>query len=275
MTRYPDPQAVASTIREVALSEALPRFKRLQAHEISEKRPGDLLTVADEATERALEARLADLMPGSLVVGEEAVSRDAGVLGALESEAPCWVVDPIDGTINFAGGLPLFATMVALVHHGETVGAWIYDPVHDVMALAERGAGTALDGQPVRLDPPADPKRLSGCLHLSGYDRVLAARAAHNFDAVGPLLVLHCAGLEYQAMLGGRLHYALYRHTNPWDHAPGQLLLAEAGGYSACLDGSAYEIGVIRPQWPLLAAAGEEAWHTVRRLLFEWPEGAR
>ena len=95
-----------------------------------------------------------------------------------------------------------------------------------------------------------------------------AATAARNFDNVGPLLVLHSAGLEYQQMLNGRLHYALYLRTNPWDHAPGQLLLAEAGGFTARLDGSAYDINVIMHTSPMVAAVGEASWQALRKYLF-------
>jgi fructose-1,6-bisphosphatase/inositol monophosphatase family enzyme len=270
MTRlFPDTQKIADIVRAVAQEEALPRFKRLAAHEVSEKSPGDLLTVADEATEAALERRLMDALPGSRVVGEEAVSRDGGVLEALQGADPCWIVDPIDGTINFAKGLPLFATMVALAVGDELVGGWIYDPVHDVMAAAEKGAGAALDGRRIELSPPTEPKRLSGCLHLGGYDRELAANAARNFEKVGPLLVLHTAGIEYQMMLFGRLHYALYTRTNPWDHAPGQVILSEAGGYTARLDGTPFSTSIIEHSSPMIVTAGRDVWEYLRSDLFE------
>jgi len=269
MAALPEIDAVAAVVREAALEHALPRFKRLRAHEVSEKSLNDLLTSADLATEAALEQRLPALLPGSVVVGEEAVSRDPAVLEAIAGAAPCWIVDPIDGTINFANGLPLFATMVALAVGGEVVGGWIYDAVHDVMAAAETGAGAVLDGRRVRLQPPVEPKRYSGCLHLGGYDRDLAATAARNFERVGPLLVLHCAGLEYQMILQGRLHYALYRHTNPWDHAPGELLLREAGGYSSRLDGTPYRLAEIDHPSPLVVSAGQGVWGDLKRVLFE------
>ncbi|MDA1099720.1 MAG: inositol monophosphatase family protein [Proteobacteria bacterium] len=268
MVDLPDPAAVAAVIKEVARTEALARFQNLLSHEISEKTPGDLVTVADLETERALNRALSSLLPGSVMVGEEAVGENPALLQALQGERPCWLIDPIDGTINYAAGVPLFACMVALIVAGEVVGGWIYDPVHDVMAMAEKGAGAYLNGRRVALGPEPALERLSGCLHLSGYDRDLAATAARNFDAVGPLLVLHCAGLEYQLMLQGRLHYALYLRTNPWDHAPGLLLLAEAGGHTARLDGSLYDINVINHPSPLLAAVGAGAWQNLRRGLF-------
>ncbi len=268
MTDLPDPAAVAAVIKEAAQTEALARFERLQAHEISEKTPGDPVTIADLETERALNRALSSLLPGSVMVGEEAVAENPGLLHALRGEGACWLIDPIDGTINYAAGVPLFACMVALIVSGEVVGGWIYDPVHDVMAMAEKGTGAYLQGQRVTLGPDPALARLSGCLHLSGYDRDLAATAARNFDAVGPLLVLHSAGLEYQMMLRGRLHYAVYLRTNPWDHAPGQLLLAEAGGHTSRLDGSFYDINIINHPSPLLAAVGEGAWWILRDRLF-------
>jgi len=268
MVDLPAPDAVAAAIMEASRAETLSRFQKLQSHEISEKSPGDLVTIADLETERALNRALSSLWPGSVLVGEEAVAENPALLAALRGEKACWLIDPIDGTINYAAGLPLFATMVALIVRGEVVGGWIYDPVHDVMAMAEKGSGAYLDGQPVTLGPEPALERLSGCLHLSGYDRDLAATAARNFDAVGPLLVLHCAGLEYQMMLRGRLHYAVYLRTNPWDHAPGLLLLAEAGGHTARLDGSAYDINIINHPSPLLASVGEGAWQALRGNLF-------
>jgi fructose-1,6-bisphosphatase/inositol monophosphatase family enzyme len=269
LNKLPDAAAVADIIREVSRAEALSRFQSLAAHEITEKGPGDLVTIADLETERALERALGALLPGSVMVGEEAVAGNPGLLDALKTgDDLCWIIDPIDGTINYAHGVPLFATMVALVAGGEVVGGWIYDPVHDSMAMAEKGGGAYLDGRRIELGPGPGLARLSGCLHLTGYDRELAATAARNFDNVGPLLVLHCAGLEYQQMLNGRLHYAVYLRTNPWDHAPGLMLLAEAGGHTARLDGSAYDLNVIMHPSPLLAAVGEAAWHDLRTHLF-------
>lgn len=263
-----DYESIGRAIEDAAKRHALSRFRRLAPGDISEKSPGDLLTVADLETERALTALLEAALPGSVAVGEEAVAERPELLGALQEERPCWLIDPIDGTINFAAGLPLFATMVALVVKGEVVAAWIYDSVHDVMASGVKGQGVRLSGHPVHLRPPADLKRHSGCLHLSGYDRDLAATAARNFDTVGPILVLHCAGLEYQAMLANRLHYSLYHRTNPWDHAAGHFMLQEAGGFAARLDGTAYDVGTIEHDWPLLCAASADGWSGLKTTLF-------
>src|SRR5690349_21342761 len=109
----PDIDRVSAIIREVAEAEILPRFRRLQQSDIREKGPGDLVTVADEVAERRLTERLRDLVPNSLVLGEEAVAADQRVLGRIFEEDPVWIIDPVDGTSNFASGKPAFGVIVA------------------------------------------------------------------------------------------------------------------------------------------------------------------
>src|SRR5690242_20515707 len=108
----PDSDRVARLIAETAAAEIMPRFEKLERHEIQEKRPGDLVTVADLAAERRLSLVLQDLLPGSRIVGEEAVAADPCVLAALAEADPVWLIDPIDGTGNFAAGKPIFAVIV-------------------------------------------------------------------------------------------------------------------------------------------------------------------
>ena len=122
-------EAVAAAIFEAAQTEILPRFRSLQVREIKEKTPGDLVTVADLEAEQTLNRALSELLPGSVLVGKEAVAKYPKLLQVLRTEPVCWLGDPIDVTINFAHGVPLFATMVALVIAGETVCGWIYAPV--------------------------------------------------------------------------------------------------------------------------------------------------
>ena len=112
-------EEVAGLIREVATTIVLPRFRRLDAEDIQQKSPGDVVTVADHESELALEAGLTRLLPGSEVVGEEAVAADPGVLGRMADRGAVWIVDPLDGTNNFAAGKTPFAVMVALLRGGE------------------------------------------------------------------------------------------------------------------------------------------------------------
>src|SRR5690606_1101222 len=137
----PSPEAVAAIVSEVAAAELLPRFRRLAHGEVRDKAPGNPVTVADEAAERALTTRLIDLLPGSLVVGEEAAETDPAIVSRLAGETPVWIVDPLDGTTNFAAGLPLFAVIVGLAVAGEMRLACLHDPVHGTTALASAGDG--------------------------------------------------------------------------------------------------------------------------------------
>src|SRR6185437_5920408 len=128
---------VAELIREVAATIVLPRFRHLAAGEIHQKSPGDVVTIADQEAEKALTRRLTALLPGSVVVGEEAVAADPRVLERVRDPGAVWIVDPVDGTNNFAAGKTPFAVMVALLRDAEPAAAWIYDVVDDRMTLAE------------------------------------------------------------------------------------------------------------------------------------------
>ena len=108
--------------------------------------PLDLVTEADEAAEAVIAAGLRQLFPGALVIGEEATAADPSLLGGLADAALAFVVDPIDGTANYAAGLPLFGVMVGVIARGEVVGSVIHDPVLDDLPLALRGEGAWVGG---------------------------------------------------------------------------------------------------------------------------------
>jgi len=260
--------AVPDIVRDVARSEILPRFNNLSAPEVAEKSIGDVVTIADERAEAALTERLSALLPGSLVVGEEAVARDAGGLRALAADGPVWVIDPLDGTLNFAGGLPVFAVMVACLIGGRPVASWIYDPVHDRMALAHAGSGCYLDGQKIRLDPPTDLARMTGVVHTRFGDRDVAANLGRATGKLASVLVLHCAGFEYLAMLHGRISFSIYHRGYAWDHLPGLLLVEEAGGRLKRIDGSPYRAADHALEVPFIAAGSDACWDSVRANFF-------
>src|SRR4051812_33484678 len=121
----PDPVAVAALLRRAATEIILPRFRNLEKADIREKGPGDLVTIADTAAELLLTPLLRKMAPRSVVVGEEAASADAAILARLAGEAGVWLIDPVDGTFNFAHGNPNFAVMAAYVERGTVCGGWI------------------------------------------------------------------------------------------------------------------------------------------------------
>src|SRR5258708_5591634 len=145
-------------MRETAAAELLPRFRTLSKEEIRFKRPGDVVTVADVASEQRLAVGLARILPGVPVVGEEAVEKDPGLVDLIgrPGEA-CWIVDPLDGTANFAAGKDRFAMIICLVQDRSAVAGWILDVPRGRMAVARKGQGVAVDGTPVRGKPPERP----------------------------------------------------------------------------------------------------------------------
>jgi fructose-1,6-bisphosphatase/inositol monophosphatase family enzyme len=252
-----DPDKVANIVAQVAADVILPRFCRLKNDEIHEKNPGDLVTVADREAEQRLIELLPPLLPGSLVIGEECVSADPGNLDCLAGDAPVWVIDPIDGTGNFVRGNQNFAVIVALVRGQETLQGWIYDPLLAQITYAVKGGGTWCGGT----------RRLLESRPVSGMIGSVA-RGDHDKLTERGLKVRQfgSAAHEYLALLDGSLDFSCYRRLHPWDHAAGTLMIAEAGGKAATLDGKRYR-PLPQPGNSLLMAPDEGSWETLRELL--------
>jgi fructose-1,6-bisphosphatase/inositol monophosphatase family enzyme len=259
-------ERVAELMRETATAELLPRFRNLSKDEIRQKRPGDIVTVADVLSEQRLAVGLAKILPGVPVVGEEAVEKDPGLLDLIgrPGEA-CWIVDPLDGTANFAAGRDRFAMIVCLVQDTRAIAGWILDVPNDRMAVAHSGGGVHFDGIPVRAKPSTEP--------LNGF---VGYKIAKSFDEqlspgqrarLGKITTLRCAGAEYLEILSGLANFSLYRSTKPWDHAAGTLMMREAGGGAVQFGNAPY-----MPAQPVnagLIAASTEGALNEARALFE------
>lgn len=262
----PDIDRVSAIISEAAEAEILPRFRHLDSADIREKGPGDLVTVADEAMEKHLTERLTRLVPGSVVIGEEAVAADSRVLGRVFEDSPAWIVDPVDGTSNFASGKPVFGVIVAFVRNGETLAGWIHDPCGGRTATAVRGEGAWLDGTRLRVAPPAPIPQMRGAMSVRFFERAVRDHLERQVSQLGEAFSLHCAAHEYLTLLSGSSHFSLYRKIMPWDHAAGVLMHAEGGGYHAKLDGGRY--APTEHSGGLLLAPDRESWVALRDLLF-------
>ncbi|WP_432092860.1 inositol monophosphatase family protein [Streptomyces sp. bgisy100] len=236
--------AVEEAVRKAAAAEILPRFRQLAEHEIVEKNgPHDLVTVADRLAEEHLTASLSELLPGSVVVGEEAVHADPDIAQALSGDAPVWIVDPVDGTRQFVHGDPGFATLVALAYRGELYASWTYAPASDRMAVAVRGAGASLNGAALRCGTPDPDAALTVATSHPDFTSPEETVAFRRLEVPG-LAPRPCgsAGLEYLAVAEGTLGAVAFGWENPWDHAAGLLLVAEAGGSSATVAGERFRL---------------------------------
>ena len=265
-------ERVGALMAEAAERAILPRFRALAQNEVEEKSPGELVTIADREAEAILTAGLAPLLPGSRVIGEEACSADPGLLDAL-GEGIVWLVDPLDGTGNFAAGRPDFAVMVALLRDGATQAAWIFNPLSGQLARAEHGSGAWIGDRRLKAAPLAPGTRLRGSIGRfmpEGMQAKLAERLGAGAERLPGLM---SAGVEYPMIGAGERDFAFYWRTLAWDHAPGVLFVNEAGGKAARPDGSAY-----RPASDgngLLAAASPDRWDAAHRLLFGGEETIR
>ncbi len=245
-------------LRSAGREELLPRFQGQLS--VSEKADGSLVTSADHAVDRRLRGVLEQLFPGTPVLSEEQ-SSDAQQ-AALAGSGPCWLLDPLDGTTNFAGGLPFFAISLAMIDgDGVEYGA-TYDPIRDELFSAARGKGLRLNGE-----SPAgwqqDHEDLSRCTALVDYKR-LPHRLAVALVSETPFRSqrnLGACALEWAWLAAGRADLYLHGGQALWDSAAGTLMLTEAGGALSTLDGepvvrrSLHKPSAVAARTPALQAA--------------------
>ncbi|MCC6829217.1 MAG: inositol monophosphatase [Novosphingobium sp.] len=255
---------VSALLRGVAQAVVTPRFRQLATHEIAEKSPGEIVTTVDREAEARLYDGLAALGLGARIVGEEAAAHDPALLDRVD-EGLVWLVDPLDGTANFAAGREPFGMMVALVEDGAPLAGWIYDPLGDRLHHAERGRGATCNGDRVqaRATGQAVPVAALGTHFLSPErrERVHAAAAARM--AVHP--VPRCAAASYPRLATGHDDVALFQRILPWDHAAGVLFLTEAGGVVTHWDRQPYRVGGSGAG--VLAAANGALWQAAAEVL--------
>ena len=263
---------LAHILRDAAKAEILPRFRRLDRGMVSIKTEAiDLVTEADTSAERMIKARVAEIMPAALFVGEESVAADPALLAALADADLAVVVDPVDGTANFAAGLPLFAVMAAVVSKGETIAGIIYDPMGDDWIMAEKGSGAWLrrpDGEevPLAVAEPLPLGQMVGCASVAFMPADRRAEVLSNLAKVRLVSNYRCAGHEYRTFASGHSQFSGYNKLMPWDHLPGVLISQEAGGFAARLDGSAYLPHHV--DGGLLVASDKDSWQMLRREVF-------
>ncbi len=249
-------------LQDVAAEVIDPRFRDLADEEIAEKNPGDLVTIADREAEVRITEVLTRAYPDAVVLGEEATATDATALKRYQAADHAFTVDPVDGTKNFVHGSKDHAVMVAEVRRGEVVRGWIWQPQHRVAYVAERGAGAWRDGERLTRPPLGDELR-GVTSRRSWIGRALGTMRALDLTWV-------CCGVDYPKLVEGEADYALYRKAKAWDHAPGSLLLTEAGGFVGTFDGVPYHPQADPPAG-LVAAADRATYDLVQGLLGSLP----
>jgi fructose-1,6-bisphosphatase/inositol monophosphatase family enzyme len=233
--------AVRAAMIRAADQAIRPRYQALAAADITSKAVDDVVTVADMESEAILAEELARILPEATIVGEEAYFAEPSLQERL-GDALCWIVDPLDGTNNFAYGKPPFGVLVALAENGETVAGWILDVLSGRFCHAIKGGGAFVDGERIvsqtsGQDPPiaaisvvfADPARREGLLK----------EIAPHYTCVD---IPRCAAEQWPRLALGTNDVSVFERTYAWDHAAGVLLLNEAGGKAARPDGRPFRV---------------------------------
>lgn len=216
-----------------AEAELLSRFNRV---DVQIKADGSLLTEADHAMQARMQGDLYALFPDDVMLGEEMdASEQRGLLSSAERGV--WVLDPLDGTSNFASGIPYFCVSLALLVRGAVELALVYDPVRRELFVARAGAGAWLNGKPLGQRRPLTP--LHKGIGLVDYKRLSGELARRLVDAA-PYSSQRSFGsvaLDFCWLAAGRVHVYLHGRHNLWDYAAGLTILHEAGGHSVTLEG--------------------------------------
>ena len=211
-------------------------FGEIENLQVSIKGPGDFVTASDKKVEKILIDELQKARPNYSILSEE--------IGKINNdESFKWIIDPIDGTANFLHGIPHFAISIGLEHDGEIICGIIYDPIKDEMFVAEKGNGSYLNNQRIRV---SSRSKLENCIIFTGgpkresKDRDLAINEYNKFSSkvLIPIRKMGSASLDMAYVAAGRCDGFWQRNLNYWDIAAGIILVKEAGGFVMDFNGN-------------------------------------
>lgn len=258
-------QPVVDLMRQVARDVVMPRYQNLASDEISEKAANDFVTIADKESELRLAEGLAAILPDAGIIGEEACAADPAILDRA-GDGLNWIIDPIDGTGNFAAGKAPFGIIIALADGGTTLAGWILDPLTGRLCHAMLGGGSHVDGVAVRArETGADlPIAALAVYFMDPQERAdIQRRSQSSFTLVD---IPRCAAEQYPRLVLGQNDVSVFARTLPWDHAAGTLFVNEAGGWCQRIDGTAYRVGDTRRG--LMGASSPRLWDKAAGTLF-------
>ena len=259
---------ILQAVRAAGRAAVLPRFRALAVGEVSQKTDfADLVTVADTEAEALIGAALAQTWPEARVIGEEAVAADPGLRAVMAGLGWQVIVDPVDGTWNFAKGLATFGMIAAAVLDGVAKYGLLYDPLLDDWVEVTAGGAARFvqaDGrsQVLWVSQVSDPAQMCGFIPVGLFKAEQKRAAVLAGLGYGRVTSLRCSCHEYRLMAQGHVEFVLSGpEPHPWDHAAGVLAVRAAGGVARFLDGAAYDLG--RRAGVLVVANSEATWDRV------------
>ena len=248
---------ILALMQQVTRDIILPRYRNLTEGQIIAKAHDDLVTVADREAEEALYEGLAAIDGSLAVVGEEAAHADPSVLDRLSGD--CWIIDPIDGTHNFAHGQPPFGILLAQASGGLCRSGWIYDCVSGRFCATHRGRGAFVDGVRIAAQSTGGNPPVAAISAIFLDDARKQAVGAHIAPHYRVVETPRCAAEQYPRLALGENDVSFFERTLAWDHAAGALFVNEAGGKVARPDGSPYRVDE-HGRTGLIGAASPALW---------------
>lgn len=245
--------------RSVSRDVILPWFRSPSLVVNQKTSAHDLVTAADSEAEVRLAEAISTLMPGATIIGEEAVAARPEIMDGIASHDLTVIIDPIDGTFNYAHGIATFGVAIAVLVKDITVFGLLYDPVFDDTIYAFLGDGAkwirGKDSEPAKISA-RDGK--AGFVPVTSFPPETAGQiinAGHSFSA---LKSLGCSSHEYRLLAQGQASWHIGINPKPWDHAAGVLIHTEAGGISRFADGTAYSVS--RQDCAVISAPNVTTW---------------
>jgi fructose-1,6-bisphosphatase/inositol monophosphatase family enzyme len=260
---------ILQAVRAAGKAAILPRFRALGLDQVSQKTDfADLVTVADTEAEAMIGAALAQSWPEARVLGEEAVASDPSLRGVMAGAGWQVIVDPIDGTWNFAKGLANFGMIAVAVKDGVARYGLLYDVLFDDwVEVTAGGPARFVQGtrsQVLQVSQTSDPSQMIGYMPAGLFppdQRRAAVLAGLNY---GRVTSLRCSCHEYRLMAQGHVDFVISGpEPHPWDHAAGALAVQAAGGVARFLDGGDYDLA--RVYGVLIVANSEGTWARLAR----------
>jgi len=237
----PDPIFLATATEIVLRAGEIQMARRESGFRVEKKGTIDLVTEVDLECERMCRTVIAERFPGHDILAEELSSGPGEVARASHR----WVFDPLDGTTNYAHGLPIFCSSLALEIDGRREVGAVYDPTRGELFTAERGRGAYLNGTPLRI---SDTSALLDALLVTGFPYDVHKHRAELVGLFGAFLGkaravrrLGSAALDLCYVAAGRFESFWEQHLKPWDVAAGALIVTEAGGRVTGMDGSPFD----------------------------------